>query len=197
MCTNGTYLKNNSEVVKQIISNNVWLDICIHDPAHYDSVQHDVEKIIADLDFEKVVTANHDIGYHSFDVIEYYSKGQVICKISKQWNFSKNSTKKIENGIIVMHENDPETAHKNCAAKYCNYFVKGKLYKCYLTGVSTELVQQFNIDSKSKELLLKYKAYSPGDDVSNINSHIPQCSLCSDKTESYPIWPLATTKVKQ
>lgn len=196
VCTNGTYLKNNSELVKRIISENVWLDVCVHDPALYDGIQDDLESIFADSNFKKVLTNNHDIGFHNFQVVEYFLGEQLICKLSQQWNFSSNSTKEIKDGVIYMHTNSPEAAHKNCAAKFCHYFVKGKLHKCYLTGVSNELLQQFKIDEASAKLLKEYRAYSPSDDISEIENYIPQCSLCSDKTNSYPIWPLSPTKVK-
>lgn len=203
VCTNGTYLEKNFELVEKIITNNVWLDVCVHDPELYSHTEQNLESILKQFNFKKVTVKNHDIGYHSFNVTEYYSGEKLLAKLSEQWNFSSNSTKEIREGVIYMHTSDPETAHSNCAAKFCHYFVKGKLHKCFLTGVSLELVNQFKIDAISKSLLEKYQACSPWDnkeDITNfingIEHYLPQCSLCPEKKSSYPIWPLAAVKVK-
>lgn len=201
VCTNGTYL--NESLIKEIISYGVWLDICVHDPDSYDQTVQDLETMFADSNLKKITTENHDIGYHRFNVLEYYSGGRPVCKISKQWNFSTSSVKEIVNGVTVMHKSDPKIAHENCAAKYCHYFIEGKLYKCHLTGVATQLLSQFKVDNGSAELLKQYKGCSPDDPiedienfVSNIGQSIPQCSLCPENKESFPIWPLSPAKVK-
>lgn len=202
VCTNGTYISNNAELVNEIISHGVWLDVCVHDPEMYNKIQKDFENSLGDLDYDKIRSSNHDIGFHGFDVEDYYGDG-LICKISKQWNFSSNSTKEVINGLTFMHKSDPQIAHKNCAAKYCHYFVKGKLHKCFLTGISKELISQIAIDDDSKNLLNSYRGCSPWDAennldtfIENIGQYVPQCSLCPNQKESFPIWPLSTVKNK-
>lgn len=203
VCTNGTYLTNNRSLIEEIISEGVWLDICVHDPDSYDKIIQDAENVFGDIEFRKITTSNHDIGYHKFDVVEYYYKNKPICKISKQWNFSTSSLKEINNGVTIMHNSDPKIAHENCAAKYCHYFVEGKLYKCHVVGIADQLLSQFKVDNESTKLLQKYKSCSPDDPdeyienfVSNIGQYIPQCSLCPENKQSFPIWPLSPTKIK-
>ena len=201
VCTNGTYLKNNIELSRHLIQQDIWLDVCVHDPALYDDIKRVLEDTLSIFNFDKQITTNHDIGYYEFQAEEYYSNGKLIAKLSKQWNFSSNSTTKIVDNTIYMNSSDPYLAHENCAAKYCHYFVRGNLYKCFLTGIKDDLTNQFTIDSSSAELLNSYKACSPFDPekdieafTQNLKEYIPQCSLCPEKRKSAPIWPLSKVK---
>lgn len=191
VCTNGTYLKNNIELSRYIIQQDIWLDVCVHDPALYNEIKDALEETLSIFKFTKKTTGNHDIGFFEFEVEEYYLNDRLISKLSKQWNFSKNSTSSIVNNTTFMHTSDPVRAHDNCAAKFCHYFVKGKLYKCFLTGVGRGLVDQFAIDDSAANLLTSYNSCSAFDPeqqieefIYKLKEHIPQCSLCPEKRTS-------------
>jgi organic radical activating enzyme len=203
VCTNGTYLTSNQNLIHEIIKNNVWIDVCVHDPDQYDQTVENVEKIFNTVNYKKINSTNNSINSVEYDVLEYTSEGQLVCKISKYWNFGNTATKEIKDGVTFMHNSDPEIAHQNCGAKHCHYFVEGKLYKCYLTGISNGLLSQFKVD-KNSALLLKNSDFCSAVDpiekiekfINNIRKCIPQCSLCPENRGVFPIWPLATSKVK-
>lgn len=201
VCTNGTYLKNNIALSRGLIQQNIWLDVSVHDPVMYDNIKTALEEVLSIFKFTKRITYNHDIGFHKYQYEEYYEDNRLLAKISNQWNFSTNSTTKIVDGITYMHDSQPTIAHKNCAAKYCHYFVKGKLYKCFLTAIANELTDQFKIEDTAKELLLSYQACSADDSpehiqsfTNNLTAAISQCSLCPETRVSKPIWPLMPSK---
>ena len=201
ICTNGTYLKKSIELSRHLIQHNIWLDVCVHDPELYDDINNALEDTLAIFKYTTVTTTNHDIGFYEMQVKEYWCNDKLIAKISKQWNFSSNSTTKIVNNVTFMHTSDPLRAHENCAAKFCHYFVKGNLHKCFLTGIKDDLTSQFAIEDSASTLLKSYKGCSPFDPeqeieefTRNLKEYIPQCSLCPERRTSSPIWPLARVK---
>lgn len=202
VCTNGTYLKNNISLSRNLIQQGIWLDVSVHDPSMYDNIKNTLEEILSVFAFSSRLSDNHDMGFNKFQYEEYYEGNRLLAKISNQWTFSTNATTKTANGITHMHDSQPTVAHKNCAAKYCHYFVKGKLYKCYLTAIATELVQQFKIEDSARNLLLEYRACSVEDSpehirefTTNLTQAISQCSLCPEIRASQPIWPLMPKKI--
>jgi PAS domain S-box-containing protein len=126
--------------------------------------------------------------------------GNVIFCILEQFEFMPMSTKKIENGLIVMHENDPLAAHTACHCKTCHYVVDGNMYKCVLTGCASMWLEQLPIDERARSLL--EAATKTGLDPfvdgykKSINDPIKQCSLCpvEGMDKLIPIWPVPSKK---
>lgn len=122
--------------------------------------------------------------------------------LSKHYNFANMAVKKVENRITFMHDSNQEIAHNSCGPKYCHYFVNGSLYKCFLTAISNEIIDQFTIENRAVSILKKYKPCSPWDSQDNIEKYvtnlkfsIEQCKLCPEKTNIKPIWPLNLKKI--
>lgn len=168
------------------------MDVSVHDPALYDEIEETLRECLQGFDAHKIEKGISN---------EIYVKDTLVAKISKAYNFSTMSIKEIRNGITYMHDSDPEKSHKVCGCNFCHYFVRGKLYKCYLTAITDDLTDQFNIEDRAERLLKKYEPCGPYDDDSKIESFvdkildpIPQCRLCTDKPNVKPIWPLAKKK---
>jgi len=204
VCTNGTYLKTHYNLAKEILKAGYWLDISCHDPKYYEEFDEIVKQLIKDC-FGKTIhsVSNNNRNLWVDETISTYNvDNKKIAAITKSYIFSNVAERVVKNNITYMYNNsDIVRAHNNCGPKFCHYFVKGKLYKCYLTAVAEDLMSQFSIDEKAAEVLKKYKACSPYESletidkfVENLAHPIEQCSLCPEKTNNKPIWPLALKK---
>ena len=196
ICTNGTFLKDNIELSREILDQNIWLDISIHDPATYNDIKESLEEILAIYNY--TITIDNQ-------KLSYWVAGREVARLYSAYVFHKNSQRYIRHGITYMHRSNPEKAHDLCIGKlgHCHFFVKGSLYKCYLTAVSQDLVSQFAIDDESHSLLKSYTAASAFDSYENIDlflqtvrNPIKQCTLCPDYHSDVPIWPLSKKKLK-
>ncbi len=194
ICTNGTYLKNNIEFAREIINQEIWLDISIHDPSTYDTIKETLEEILSIYEYS-TSTDNQKISF--------WINGKEVARLYGAYVFHKNSQRYIRNGITYMHRSNPEKAHELCIGKlgHCHFFVKGLLYKCYLTAVSQDLINQFSIDDDSQKLLESYTAASSFDSqesleifFQNIRNPLKQCTLCPDYLSDVPIWPMPKKK---
>ena len=190
--TNGTYIKQKIDEVRELIKNRVWMDICLHDPNQYDDVKSAIEEAVSV--FPKLTT--HQDADKS---IYYYSDSVQIARIYTTYVFAKNSISEIKNRLIYMHNSDPVKAHGRCGL--CHYFVRGTLFKCYLTSVGQDLVEQLPVEESAKTLLTSYRSCSPYDDdqfirgfLDTIEMPISQCSLCPEAVSVKPIWPLMKKK---
>jgi organic radical activating enzyme len=197
ICTNGTYLGANVSIIQKCIDLDIWLDISCHEPVLYNKIQNSLETILKDNNYDYTLT-------HENQTLKYYLNDQLIARIYTAYTFQQSSQKYIKDGVIHMHNSDIEKSHKLCTEKLgqCHSFVKGNLYKCYLTGISQDLTQQFQIENSAKELLNSYKYCSPFDSIENIDiflkkikNPIQQCKLCPEKVIVFPIWPLSKSKI--
>lgn len=199
ICTNGTYLSNFKELSRDAIKKGLWLEVNIHDPNQYAEVKNNLLDIISIFDYKAVEV---DDKFHS-EHIDYYVDGTKIAQVVTYYNFFNSATTEIKNRTTYFHNSDPEIAHKNCSAYNCHYFVRGDLYKCFLTAIGQDLSQQFLVEETAQKLLKDYKFCSPWDTDENVNQFmnnldkvIPQCSLCPENLKLQPIWPLQKVKLK-
>ena len=97
-----------------------------------------------------------------------------------------------EHNNFILHNSDPEIAHKNCYAKYCHYMMDGKLSKCGQSVLFKEFDKQFEIDlsDEDRELMLSYRELLHNDDetlfdqfIKKIRDPIPQCKFCPESLE--------------
>jgi organic radical activating enzyme len=191
--TNGTYLKNKIKECQYLLKQNVWLNISVHDPKLLYEVEESLKEIFSI--FKNVRREKSDSQSDSF-----YVGHRKIATIDKRYVFSKKSLQSIKNNIIYMHNSDPAKSHGECG--YCYTFMRGKLFKCFLTAVSEDLCNQFNIEPRAEELLRKYKPCSPFDTndeiaswISSLKRPIEQCKLCTETRTIKQIWPLAKSKI--
>jgi organic radical activating enzyme len=190
--TNGTYLKHKQDLAKQIIKEGFQLRVCVHDPAQYDEVKFYLEEILKDFNPSTQQTLPNNI--------EYYTGNQKIATIFSTYSFYKVAQHHISRGITYLHNSDPDAAFKICGDE-CHYLLRGKMYRCALTAIASDLTEQFKIEDSAANLLKNYKSCSPWDSLTDIESFIdglsssvPQCSVCPEKRTLYPIWPLAGKK---
>jgi hypothetical protein len=81
--------------------------------------------------------------------------------------------------------------------------MKGKIYKCYLTAIASDLTNQFQFEQEGADLLNSYVPADPFDSedklvqfFNEIQTYIKQCQLCAERKIIKPIWPLSKSKVK-
>lgn len=195
--TNGTYLKKNIELSKKLINIGWYLDITIHDPSHIPDVEKSIKLILENIDFY-IEKEPGSITYKNRNT------NRQLITVEADYYFYNNSTKEIKDGVIHMHRNDIEKAHTLCMSEevnQCHFFVNGNLYKCFLTGISQELIKQFQIESYAQELLNSYRPASSFDSVEflndffkNIEKPIKQCTLCPQDDTKIKIIPLKEKK---
>lgn len=181
------------------LEHRVIVQISCHDKNWWEDSIRAAETILEGL----VYTADHviDQGSFPFKRIDYKDKeGKMLFCIMEQFEFFAMTQRKIENGKIIMHNNDPQAAHKACHCKDCHYIVDGDLYKCVLTGCSSMWLEQLPIDERAKPLLEQATTMGLDPFVDgykfSINDPIPQCSLCpvEGMDKLIPIWPVPAKK---
>jgi organic radical activating enzyme len=194
ICTNGTYIKNNIDLARKILNYGLWLDVSIHDPSYYQDIKTDIEDVLSS--FEYTIKQ-----YNT--TIDYYIKNKLAVRMYTAYNFRKSSQKYIKDGITYMHQSNGAQAHELCIGNlgHCHFFVKGLLYKCYLTATSTEFSSQFALEERAKHLLESYNACASWESdahieqfLKEIENPIPQCTLCPDRITAFPIWPMNKKK---
>jgi len=106
-----------------------------------------------------------------------------------------------DDNLFKLHNSNPSKAHSICNEKNNHHFIKGKLYKCNVSGVLPEFYKQFQMEiSKSDAQLIKsYVPLNINDTNETIKSFIedlpnkiPQCKFCPEWLDSCKLNP--TTK---
>lgn len=183
------------------LSHGVIVQISCHDKNWWEDSKTSAEAILSDFNYtvEEVI----DGGSFPLKRIDYKdTTGKMLFSILEQWEFFPMTNKKIENGNIVMHNNDYIKSHDACKCKDCHYIVDGDMYKCVLTGCAGMWLEQLPIEERAK-ILLKDAAKSGLDPFvdgynGSINDPIAQCSLCPTEgmEKLIPIWPVPIKKPK-
>lgn len=176
--TNGTFIEANEEKVLQWLDMGINIDVSSHSMADFEKHNSWAKKHLKTLiqhEYEK--DYNHNV-YR-------YSNGKGWCQVRTAYYFVPNAVKEIKNGVVYMHNNDPEEAHKGCSWRDCHYIVDGRLYKCCVTAAGPMLTKQFTLDDNSREILQKTESILPTDSqqvvdkfLSTIEEPCTQCSLC-------------------
>jgi|688.fasta_scaffold08851_7 organic radical activating enzyme len=194
--TNGTYIQNNIDLAIEIINKGFSFDVCVHDPALRNSIELSINKISALINATKVVNGS---------VTNYILNDRNVIKLYNTYVFFKASTEKIENKITFFRRSDPVKAHDLCMQECgpSHFFMKGKIYKCYLTAIASDLTNQFQFEQEGADLLNSYVPADPFDSedklvqfFNEIQTYIKQCQLCAERKIIKPIWPLSKSKVK-
>lgn len=193
--TNGTYLKHNIDLSREIITQGFWLDISIHDPSFRNEIEETLENILSVFNFKK---------YKTNTTITFEANGKKIARIWEATVFRSNSMYKIENKTTFFRRSDPIKAHTYCMSTCVPnvVFHRGKIFKCSFTSISQDLIAQFKIETQGADLLKKYKPADPFDTTENLDrffreldNHIDACQLCPEREIIAPIWPLAKKKI--
>ena len=197
--TNGTFVEKKQDLTKRLIDLGWRLDVSVHDPSTFDSILTSIARVFKTYNLKIKKQDNGEYVFYSV------KNDQIIATVLPQYYFLKNSTKYIEKGVIHMHRSNIEKAHTLCQ-EYdnmppCRWFVAGRLYKCHLTAISNDLINQFNIEKEAVDLLKKYKSASPYDSqkeiynfIKNLKEPLKQCTLCPESSVTYPIYPLSNKK---
>lgn len=159
--------------------------------------------------------------YTNIQQVDWYGKYQTSFGVSIHDKESADQLKKDwkDNGTIIeayvfnqpniikkddhyiLHDSDPDLAFKACDMKHCHTMFNGKLYKCPMMPIIPEFAKQFDLQTTDtqQELLDNYQPLTCESTqeelenfVDNINTLIPQCSLCKEKH----VWSTALGPVK-
>lgn len=96
---------------------------------------------------------------------------------------------------VFLNNNNPNEAIAVCPSKFCHQFIKGKLYKCPVSGSLPEFIQQFLVETTDRDLDL-INSYTPAEynwDSDKLESFlynltsgsvIPQCKFCPTKFDT-------------
>lgn len=108
-------------------------------------------------------------------------------------------------GAFTLHNSNPDEALEQCYSRRCHHFVKGKLYKCPVTAVLPDFVEQFKVDMSDEdyELMHSYKPLTlessesqQAEFIDNLKNEkvIPQCKFCPSKFISLTTITASTNK---
>lgn len=195
--TNGTLLKRNIELSRKLLKLGYCLEVSVHDPKQYEYIEETVRTILS--------KCNYFVLKRSFEKT-YKCKNfdHELIRISEDYYFNKSPAQYQKNGVIYMHRSDPERSHKMCDAGCDGSFIvlnQGKVFKCFLTSIAKDLINQFQIEKEAENILKQYKHADPNDDLetlkrffSNVHNPIKQCTLCPENPMRFPIYPLIDKK---
>jgi MoaA/NifB/PqqE/SkfB family radical SAM enzyme len=205
--TNGTMLDQYRDFVRECINNNIVIEIAVHDPALWDSIETSVVAILAGCEYSTWEDINQD--FERGNIENYFSyvkhfvgpQGNDLFTMEQAYEFMPSSIDRIENSVIYMRRSDQETAHNNCYIRQCNYIIEGRLYKCKTTAMSDILHRNFKVNDECQDILNRSRSALPTDaDVQeflgNLDKSIEQCRLCPETpvNDMIKIYPLAKTK---
>jgi len=114
----------------------------------------------------------------------------VVVHVSCVTKFFTNAIKS-QLPIVKLHDSNPVRSASICISKHCHHFSHGKLYKCGVSALLPEFIQQFQVDieNKDKELINNYIPANPHWDdksleqfINNLNAGfaIDQCKFCPE-----------------
>jgi hypothetical protein len=194
----GKSLLRYKDQIRKWLSQNVIIQISVHDPSWWEESIETACEILEGLDFE--IQKTIDQGTFPLKAVNFISpEGVVLFSMLEQWAFFPSAIQKVQNGTIYFHNNDPEKSHAACHCKDCHYLVDGDMYKCVITGTAKMVLDQLPIDQRSSELLKQVKGLDPFIDGwnPNIKEVIPQCSLCTSDTQTRVMaFPIPVKKEK-
>jgi organic radical activating enzyme len=200
--SNGTLLKNNLDLCRELIDLGWNFDVVAHDPAHYDEIFQNITAILTPYDY----TVN--LVDPLTNRFEFRSKtnSKLLMSLEKAYHFIQKSQRLVENGVVMMHRNDPDKAYKICQSDCvpAGWFMKGGIYHCHLTSLADEITKQFKVEEYAENLLKSFKPCMPSDTDEEKDKFfntvgkksIKQCTLCPEKEIKFPIYPLDTKKKK-
>jgi len=173
--TNGTYLRRDIDKVLEYTKLGVNIEISSHSDKHY-------------LEHNNFISQHYPYPVQEDDCVTYTNGDKGFIEIRNATEFFNISLKNIDNGVFYMHDSNPITAHSSCPVSDCHYIVEGNLYQCVVTATGPLFAEQFNVDTKSKDLLSRVKSISPFDSqdkidnfLNNIETPCEQCALCPEK----------------
>lgn len=205
--TNGTMISQHIEFIKECISQNIVIEIAVHDPDLWEEIENNVLSILSDIRFTTFDDINTDCergeleNYYSFVKHFINDQGQDLFTIEQAYEFMPSSIDRIENSVIYMRRSDQEVAHDNCPISDCNYIINGRLYKCKTTAMSDILHRNFKVNSECQDILNRSESALPSDYnvfdfLQNLNCSIEQCKLCPESpiNNMVKIYPLSPKK---
>jgi len=193
----GEKLLRHKDTARQCIENGVAVQISVHDPSWWEESEKTAETILEGLEYTKEHTT--DGGNFPLRLTNYKdTNGNILFALLELWSFFPSAQKEIKDGVMYLHNNDPEEAHAACLCKFQQYIVDGYLYKCAVTSIADTLINQMPLDEHSEKLLSEVKGIDPYDNPTlDFSYAIPQCSLCSVKMNNLiPIYPIDVKKPK-
>lgn len=193
----GDKLLRHKKTARQCIENGVAVQISVHDPSWWTESEETAEEILKGLNYTKENTV--DGGSFPLKLTNYKdTDGNILFALLELWSFFPSAQKEIKDGVIYLHNNDPEEAHNVCLCRSQQYVVDGYLYKCAVTSMADTLINQMPLDKRSKKLLAEVKGIDPyNNPILDFSKAIPQCSLCSvNMNKLIPIYPIDIKKPK-
>lgn len=199
--TNGTYLTGwDQDQLKDWMEQAVTIEVSVHDPEQWPSMLRWVQEICSDLG----VSWHLNIDYRDGVLTHNYHVGsQRIIALGQHWLFGPSAVRRVTEQGLEFYRSDAATAHRNCPARQCHYFVDGIMYKCPVTATAAMLTEQFGMPDDQRSLLKKSRGLDPLTAPSltrwfgTLDQPVAQCSLCPEYwPERQPIWPLKKKKME-
>ena len=182
--TNGTYLELYEEKILRWLDMGINIDVSSHSITDFKKHHAWAKKHLGTLiQHEYEEEYNHDV-YR-------YSNGKGWCQVRTAYYFVPNAVKEIKDGIVYMHNNDPEMAHSGCSWRDCHYIVDGRLYKCCVTAAGPMLTKQFALDDNSKALLEQTDSILPTDEKDIVDKFLETIELPCDQCALCPVNPVS------
>lgn len=183
--TNGTYLKNNIDLTKELIDMGYVIQVSCKDEKFF----QEVTELIPDLINDYSTSRNEDSRsrpYTNSYITTYHNDKRILMEVYEDFYFLSSSVKEIKDGVLHFYNTDAELTHSKCPMIPCNVLLNGFLYKCSFMASFSEARYQFEFEKSAYKLLKKYKPGNPYSDISeiaqflkNLKNPIDQCSLCN------------------
>jgi hypothetical protein len=203
--TNGTRFRQNKNLYSTLLYRSTKTGALNHIGISLHNVNDFEEFMKADiLDFLEGPVAIYEKGHvlNIWDSDWYFiDKNGIMINVYISNNFGNAAIQQNQYNRFVLHNNDIELAHQNCAfVKWKSYhFIRGKLYKCGPVALMPEFDQQHNFDisDADRQLLNSYQALSVdnfqnyhAEFFANLDNPIAQCKFCPTQYDAETIYPL-------
>lgn len=203
--TNGTRFRQNKNLYPSLLYRSTKTGALNHIGISLHNVK-DFEEFMKEdiLDFLEGPVAIYEKG-HVLNIWNsdwyFIDKNGIMVNVYISNNFGNAAIQQNQYDRFVLHNNDIELAHQNCAfVKWKSYhFIRGKLHKCGPVALMPEFDQQHNFDisEADRQLLNSYQALSVdnfenyhAEFFANLDNPIAQCKFCPTQYDAETIYPL-------
>jgi len=108
--TNGTYIKTELELTRELINLGYMLQISCKDNLYFDEINSLIPDLLKDFkNVEKIVKKDDQMRpYTESEIVEYRVADRVLLQLYADYNFLPSSVKEIKDGVLYFHNTDAE-----------------------------------------------------------------------------------------
>ena len=183
--TNGTMLNQVKGLYDTARDTDCLIDVCVHNSAWHDRVRSDLDIFFPD---GFTIEEPPDPIFHRRIAQDRHGVRVQI----KHSTWMHHSAVLLDHDRLRVHHSDPVKAHAVCQNSRCHHFIDGRVYKCGVPLLISELAERYHmdLDDKDRELVQQPGGFSidraladPDAFYHYLGNEIDHCRLCPENLD--------------